>query len=408
MVRFEVVSQGEELVSGSTVDTNAGWICALLKGRGFTAGRITVVGDELETIRDALREASRRAAVVVCTGGLGPTSDDLTTQAASLAFELALATDVVALAQVEARYAARNRPMPPANRKQAVLPHGATLLENRWGTAPGYRLDVETAASPPCLLYFLPGVPSEMKKMFETHVLPDLAARFDLPPRRTILLRCVGLPESEAAERMAGFERPGVQVGYRASLPEIHVKLHLDPGIDAGPLIEETMARLGGYVFTVDGGPLAQVVGRQLQNRGETVSTAESCTAGRVAADLTAVAGASAWFIGGAVVYANAEKMRQCGVSEEVLGTYGAVSDKVARALAEGIRERTGTTWGVATTGVAGPAGGTPDKPVGTVHIAVAGPSGTTSRALQLPFDRARNLQMTTALALDLLRRQLG
>ena len=138
------------------------------------------------------------------------------------------------------------------------------------------------------------------------------------------------------------------------------------------------------------------------------MSTAESCTAGRVAADLTAVAGASAWFIGGAVVYANAEKVRQCGVSEVMLAAHGAVSEEVARALAEGIRERTGSTWGVATTGVAGPAGGTPDKPVGTVHIAVAGPSGTTHRKLQLPFDRARNLQMTTALALDLLRRQLN
>ena len=246
MVRFELVSQGEELVSGSTVDTNAGWICALLKERGFTAGRITVVGDELHGIRDALGEASRRAPIVICTGGLGPTSDDLTTEAAALAFGLSLAEDPVALAQVQARYSARNRPMPPANRKQAVIPAGAALLENRWGTAPGYRLDIQMERSPPCLLYFLPGVPSEMKKMLAAHVLPDLAARFDLPPLRTIVLRCVGLPESEAAERMAGFERPGVLVGYRANLPEIHVKLHVDPGIDAAPLIEETRARLGG------------------------------------------------------------------------------------------------------------------------------------------------------------------
>ncbi len=402
MVRFEIISQGEELVSGTTSDTNATFMCAAFKERGFTPGRITVVGDELAGIRDALAEAVRRVPVVVCTGGLGPTSDDLTTEAAGLAFGLAIAEHPVALAQVKARYASRNRPMPPANQKQAILPAGATLLENHWGTAPGYRLDVSGT-----VVYFLPGVPSEMRRMFDTYVLPDLALRYTLPPRRTIVFRCVGLPESEAAQRMDGVERPGVTVGYRASLPEIHVKLHLDDGVDAAPVVAETRARLGEFVFTVDGGSLAEVVGKRLAARGETVATAESCTAGRIAADLTTIAGASAWFIGGAVVYANSEKMRQCGVSTVMLAEDGAVSEAVARALAEGIRTRSGASWGIAATGIAGPDGGTKEKPVGTVHIAVAGGSGTWHRRLQLPFDRARNLQMTTALALDLLRRQL-
>lgn len=392
-------------MSGSTVDTNAAWLCAELKERGFTAGWVTVVGDELPGIRDALIQAAARAPVVICTGGLGPTSDDLTTEAAGLAFGRSVAERPDALAQIEARYRVRNRPMPPANRKQALLPEGAILLENQWGTAPGYWLDVggERAAR----LYFLPGVPSEMKKMFSHHVLPDLIARYQLPPKRTVLFRCVGLAESEAAQRMAGMDGPGVTVGYRAHLPEIHVKLHLDPGVEAEPLIAETRKRLGAYVFTVDGGPLAAVVGEKLQARGQTVATAESCTAGRIAADLTTVPGASAWFVGGAVVYSNAEKVRQCGVNPELIDEQGAVSEPVARALAEGIRTRTGATWGIGATGVAGPGGGTPDKPVGTVHLAVAGPSGTTHRRLQLPFDRARNLQMTAALALDMLRREL-
>lgn len=406
MVRFEIVSQGEELVSGSTVDTNAGWLCHRLKERGFTAGRVTVVGDERDGIRDVLAEAAARAPVVICTGGLGPTSDDLTTEAAGLAFGRGLAERADALEQVEARYRARNRVMPPANRKQAVLPDGATLLENLWGTAPGYRLDVSTPAGA-TRLYFLPGVPSEMKRMFDAHVLPDLDAHYALPPKRTLLFRCVGLPESEAAQRMDGLERPGVLVGYRAHLPEIHVKLHLDPGEDEAPLIAETLRRLGPAVFTVGGGPLAEVVGRRLHARGETLATAESCTAGRIAADITTVPGASAWFLGGAVVYANAEKVRQCGVPEEMLQAHGAVSEPVARALAEGIRARTGATWGLAVTGVAGPGGGTPEKPVGTVHVAVSGPDGTVHSRLQLPFDRTRNLQMTTAMALDLLRRQI-
>lgn len=402
MIRFDIVSQGEELVSGSTVDTNAGWLCQELKPLGFVPNRITVVGDELDTIRAVLEEASARSPVVICTGGLGPTSDDLTAEAAALAFARALREDPVALGQVEARYRARNRPMPPANRKQALLPEGALLLENLWGTAPGFA--VEHAAG---VVYFLPGVPSEMKRMVEAHVLPDLARRHALPPRRTVLLRCVGIAESEAAGRMEGFDRPGVVVGYRAHLPEIHVKLHLDPGVEAAPLVAEARERLGDVVFTVDGGPLAQVVGELLAARGATLATAESCTGGRIGASVTAVAGASGWYLGGAVVYSNAEKTRACGVPEALLSAHGAVSEPVARALAEGVRERVGATVGLGVTGIAGPSGGSPEKPVGTVHIALATPEGTLHRRLRLPFDRERNLQVSTALALDLLRRWL-
>lgn len=402
MARFDVVSQGEELVSGATVDTNAGWIARDMKDRGFEPGRFTVVGDVRDHIRDVLREAAARSPVVLCTGGLGPTTDDLTAEAAAEAFGTRLALDETALAQVEARYRSRNREMPPANRKQALLPVGSALLENRWGTAPGFR--IEHGGS---VLYFLPGVPFEMKAMYTHHVAPELAARFSLPPRRTIVLRCVGLPESEAQGRMDGFDRPGVLVGYRAHLPEIHVKLHLDPEVDAAPLVEEARRRLGRAVFTVDGGPLAEVVGGLLRDRGETLATAESCTAGRVAAMVTAIPGSSAWYLGGAVVYANAEKVRQCGVSAEDLAAHGAVSEVVARQLAEGVRARTGATWAIATTGIAGPGGGSPEKPVGTVHVAVAGPDGTRHRRLHLPFDRERIQSLSAALALDQLRRVL-
>lgn len=402
MARFDVVSQGEELVSGATVDTNAGWIARDMKDRGFEPGRFTVVGDVREHIRDALREAAGRAAVVICTGGLGPTTDDLTAEAAAEAFGTTLALDEEALGQVEARYRSRNRVMPPANRKQAILPVGSGLLENRWGTAPGFRM--EHGGS---VLYFLPGVPSEMKAMYAHHVAPELEARFSLPPRRTVILRCVGLPESEAQGRMDGFERPGVIVGYRAHLPEIHVKLHLDPEVDAAPLIAEARQRLGRAVFTVDGGPLAQVVGERLAARGETLVAAESCTGGRVASMVTAIPGSSAWFLGGAVVYANDEKVRQCGVAPASLEAHGAVSEPVAREMAEGIRARSGATWAIAVTGVAGPGGGTTEKPVGTVHVAVAGPEGTRHRLLHLPFDRERVQSMSAALALDQLRRLL-
>lgn len=402
MNRFDIVSQGEELTSGSTVDTNAAWIAAELRPLGLEAARVSVVGDDLDDIRTVLAEAAARSPVVICTGGLGPTTDDLTTEAAGLAFGRALYEDANALEQVESRYRSRNRVMPPANRKQAILPVGAVILENHWGTAPGYRLDVEGAS-----LFFLPGVPSEMKRMFTAYILPDLTQRFAIPPRRTILLRCLGLPESEADQRMEGFARPGVTVGYRAHLPEIHVKLHVEPGVPVDELIAEARARLGDFVFTVDGGPIAEVVGSLLNGRGATVATAESCTGGRIGAALTAVAGSSAYYLGGAVVYSNAEKTRQCGVPAELIEAEGAVSEAVARALAEGIRERVGSTYGIGVTGVAGPGGGTPEKPVGTVHIAVAGPDGTTHRRLRLPFDRERVQSMSAALAMDLLRRRL-
>ncbi|MFN7145671.1 MAG: CinA family nicotinamide mononucleotide deamidase-related protein, partial [Myxococcota bacterium] len=383
MPRFDVISQGEELLSGSTVDTNAGWICHELAQIGMEPGRVTVVGDVLADIREVIGESAARARVVVCTGGLGPTSDDLTAEAAAAAFGDVLELRPEALAQVEERYRARKREMPPANRKQAVLPTRATVLENKLGTAPGFRMEENGS-----LLYFLPGVPFEMKAMVREHVIPEVRARFGLPPRRTIIFKCMGLPESVAAQKMEGFERDGVIVGYRAHMPEVHVKIHVPPGVDVEPLMADVRARLGDVIFGVDCGPLAEVVGQHLRRRGETIATAESCTAGRIAAALGAIPGASDYLLGGAVVYANAEKVRQCGVDPDVIAAHGAVSEPVARALAEGIRARVGATWGIGVTGIAGPTGGTPEKPVGTVHLAVAGPDGTTHRRIHLPFER--------------------
>lgn len=400
MVRFDVVSQGEELVSGSTVDTNASRICQALGGAGLVPGRIVTVGDEPDAIRDVLREAAERSAVVVCTGGLGPTSDDYTAEAAAAAFGRGLREDPVALRQIEERYASRKRPMPPSNRKQALLPEGAEVLENALGTAPGFLVDTGKA-----LLFCLPGPPFEMQAMLDAHVLPRVRERHRLPPRRTVLLRCIGIPESVAGQKMEGFARPGVVIGYRASMPEVQVKLHLEPGIDAAPLVEEARARLGDVVFGVDTGPLAEVVGARLRARGETVAVAESCTGGRLAAAITGVPGASDYFLGGALVYSNAEKVRQCGVDPDAMAEHGAVSEVVARQLAEGVAARVGSTWGIGVTGVAGPGGGSPEKPVGTVHIALSGPGGTRHRKVYLPFDRERVMVFGVGAALDLLRR---
>lgn len=264
--RFDIISQGEELLAGQAVDTNAPWISARLQGVGLRPGRVTVVGDELAAIREVIAESAARAALVVCTGGLGPTSDDLTREAAAEALGLPLEERPEALAQIEARYRSRNREMPAKNRVQALIPVGAELLENPLGTAPGFAVDTGSS-----LLFFFPGVPFEMKPMLEAYVLERARARFGLLPRTNVIFRCVGLAESVAAERMDGFERPGVVVGYRASFPEVQVKLHIDAGGDVEALTAEALARIGpGYVFGVNSGTLAEVVGARLRERGET------------------------------------------------------------------------------------------------------------------------------------------
>lgn len=402
----EIVSQGDEVVTGQVVDTNAAFLARMLEDAGLGVTRHVVVGDAPDLIASALADAAGRAAQVVCTGGLGPTDDDHTAEAVHRAFGLPLEERPEALAEVRARYAAWGRAPDPSGLRQARIPIGAALLENRLGTAPGFRVD-----RPGCALWFLPGVPREMVAMAREHLEPALAA-LAIDRDRVHVVRCTGIGEGLVQERMRGLEIPtGVRIGWRAVIPEVQVKLRAGPEVPQDQLealLEHLLAILGDRVFAVDGGSLEQVVGFRLRDRGETVATAESCTAGRLAAAITRVPGASAWFLEGAVVYANDAKVRACGVDPALLDAYGAVSEPVARALAEGIRRRAGSTWGLATTGIAGPSGGTPDKPVGTVHIAVAGPPGTVHRRLHGPGARESVMDRAVGAVLDLLRSVLA
>ncbi len=402
MPSFDLLSTGNEVVSGDIVDTNSAWLCQQFFELGLRPGRLSTVGDDFDALCAALAEAAARSDVVVVTGGLGPTTDDLSREVAARVFGMPLIQDPVALEQIAARYARFGRPMTPGCYLQALRPDRAELIENPWGTAPGFSVDTGKS-----VVFFLPGVPGEMKKMFAASVNPAVQKRLGLRPRRRHVLRCMGLAESVANERMAGFSWPGVVVGYRAAMPEVHVKLELEPDADgAGPL-EDAKNRLGKELFGVDCGPLEEVVAGLLREQGKTVAVAESCTAGRLAAALTVKPGASAYFMGGALVYSNAEKVRACGVDPEVLAAEGAVSEAVARQLAEGIRRAVGSDLGVAVTGIAGPDGGSPEKPVGTVHIAVATSEKTTHRKLLLPGDRERVMRFSVGAALELLRRCL-
>lgn len=402
MPSFDLLSTGNEVVSGDIVDTNSAWLCQQFFELGLRPGRLSTVGDDFDALCGALAEAAARSDVVVVTGGLGPTTDDLSREVAAKVFGMPLVQDPVALEQIAARYARFGRPMTPGCYLQALRPDRAALIENPWGTAPGFSVDTGKS-----VVFFLPGVPGEMKKMFAASVNPAVQKRLGLRPRRRHVLRCMGLAESVANERMAGFSWPGVVVGYRAAMPEVHVKLELEPDADgAGPL-QDAKNRLGKELFGVDCGPLEEVVAALLREQGKTVAVAESCTAGRLAAALTVKSGASAYFMGGALVYSNAEKVRSCGVDPAVLASDGAVSEAVARQLAEGIRRAVGSDLGVAVTGIAGPEGGSAEKPVGTVHIAVASPEKTTHRKLLLPGDRERVMRFSVGAALELLRRCL-
>ena len=414
MAELEIISQGDEVVQGYTVDSNAAEIAQLATALGLPVGRHASVGDDPQAIAGLLFEAAERATELVCTGGLGPTDDDHTADAVAAAFGLELVEHPVALEQVRARYAAFGRELDVTGQRQARIPVGARLLENRWGTAPGFVLERW-----PCRLWFLPGVPREMRKMMAAHVVPGWRARYrELSPGRLVTVRCVGLPESRAQLRLQGLEHPEVRMGFRAALPEVQVKLRFEADADDSFVqahtaqVHEVVARWAYVIqdsaLPGSGGTIEEVVGRALLARGHTVATAESCTAGRLSAALTRKPGSSAWMLEGAVVYSNTAKERACGVPHALLAEHGAVSEPVARALAEGIRARSGATWGLATTGIAGPGGGTDDKPVGTVHVAVAGPEGTVHRRLRLPGDRVRVMDLTVAFVLKLLLDQLG
>ncbi len=413
----EILSQGDEVVTGQVADTNAAWLSERLTEIGIRVVRHTSVGDRLEDLTRIFTEARGRCDICIGTGGLGPTEDDLTAEALATAFERPLSVDPTALAQIQARYATFGRRMPEVNRKQALLPAGSALIENRWGTAPAFSFDEGGT-----WFAFLPGVPREMRALWEHALLPLLEQRFDLHRARLVTLRTTGVGESTLQERLADLDTGPLVLGYRTQSPENHVKLRVPAGVSSAvvsAVVADAAARIGSPLFAVEGlsespagipvgrGPLAQRVGDLLVARGETLATAESCTGGRVAAHCTAHPGSSAWFLEGAVTYSNEAKIRMLGVEEEILITHGAVSEPVARAMATGIRNRAGSTYGLATTGIAGPGGGSESKPVGTVHVAVATPDAVHWRRLRIPGDRARVQNLSSAAVLDLLRRHL-
>jgi nicotinamide-nucleotide amidase len=404
-LKVEILSTGDELLTGQVVDTNSTWLMDRLWDLGVMVRRKTLVGDERADLEAAIRETTARAELVVMSGGMGPTEDDLTNACVAAVLGVPLERHEPSLRAIEERFRRFGRAMTPNNAKQALFPRGAEVIPNRHGTAPGFSSRVGAAE-----VVCLPGVPVEFKGLCEEWLLPRLAARLgDVPASR--LVKLFGIPESHADHAMRPVmddpANAGVRFGYRAHWPEIHVKWSVPaPGAEArADAILATVRRIFGDAIWGEGkDELPALVVARLAARGERVALAESCTGGLLAELVTRVPGASSVIDLGVVAYGNAMKERVVGIPAALLAAHGAVSEPVARALAEGVRAAAGATWGIGITGIAGPTGGTPEKPVGTVHLALAGPRGTEHVLRAYRGDRDRVRKTAAHEALNLLR----
>ena len=410
----EVLCVGSELLLGNITNGNARWIAEQLAALGVPHQRQMVVGDNRERLMAEVRQAAGRCRVLITTGGLGPTPDDLTTEAIAAAFETPLVEHPEIWAEIQARLSARGRICSPSNRRQAFLPEGAAVLPNPTGTAPG----MIWSPVPGFTVLTFPGVPSEMKAMWQQTAAPWLRqSGLAAGVFASRMLRFWGVSESALAEEMADLlEQANPTVAPYAGAGEVKLRItaRAEHQADAEALLlpveREIRRRTGQSCFGVDEQSLAEVVLQQLRLRGQTVAVAESCTGGGLGAALAAVPGASDVFLGGVIAYANGVKQGLLGVPAELLLAHGAVSDPVAQAMAEGARRVTGADWGLAITGVAGPGGGSDEKPVGLVHLAIAGPDGCSSEGVRFGTSRGRTWIQTLSAgeALNRLRLRLA
>ncbi len=409
----EILATGDEILSGALVDSNSAYIARTLEEAGLEVVRHSCVGDDSRSIVSILQEIACRSDVAVVTGGLGPTGDDLTASAAASAAGVDLNLDPRALDSVADFFKARQRPLTTSNKKQALLPSGASCLINPVGTAPGFQLKIAR-----CQMFFLPGVPFEMRQMLTDEVLPRLL-QLQGRTRSVRLVKTLstfGLTESATAEHLDEFGKhfPHLKLGFRAKFPEIHVKLY---GADTDEQqlraqLEKAehwvLQQLGNRIFSNTGETLEEAVGKLLRARNATLAVAESCTGGLIADLLTDVPGSSDYFTYSAVTYANQAKIKILGVGLKTLDSHGAVSEETAKEMARGVRRLSGATYGLATSGIAGPGGGTETKPVGTVCIGLATCDYVSGRRYRFTFgNRRMHKRIFAAAALDLLRREL-
>jgi nicotinamide-nucleotide amidase len=410
-MQVEIITIGDELLIGQVIDTNSAWMGEQLNLIGLRVVQITSISDQREHILKALAEAAGRAEIILITGGLGPTSDDITKPTLCEYFNSPLVFHPEVLEEVERMFASRGMPVTAINRKQAEVPECATVMPNHNGTAPGMWFEKDGR-----IYVSMPGVPFEMNGIMTNYVLPELTKRFTNQAiyHKTVLTQ--GMGESMVASRIENWEKvlpENIKLAYLPQPGMVRLRL-TGSGTDHEILkkqvdseAEKLISLIGELIYGYDDDKLESVIGRLLKEKKATLSTAESCTGGYVAHLITSIAGSSDYYHGSIIAYQNRIKKSHLSVKEQVLEDFGAVSREVVIAMAEGARRKLGTDYAISTSGVAGPDGGTPEKPVGTVWIAVATPSGTEAKLLHLGPNRMRTIHMAAFNALNMLRKEL-
>jgi nicotinamide-nucleotide amidase len=411
MLTAEIIAIGSELLAPDRTDTNSLWLTEKLNRMGIDVKLKTIVGDDEARLEEVVKDAVKRSRIVIMTGGLGPTEDDITRKVVARALARRLVLNESVLAEIRERFRKFGvATMPERNSRQAMVIDGAEVLANPNGTAPGLYLEHDD-----CAIALLPGPPREMKPMFENHLqdrLEKMAGELRMARR---VLRVAGMGESAVDEKIAPiysqYENPQTTILFNSSEIEIHLRAHGRTVEEAEALIDHLSLKieqaLGNSVFSFRGETMEEVVGLRLAVAGFTLAVAESCTGGLIAQRLTSVPGSSKYFIEGVVTYSNEAKSRSLGVDRKVIREFGAVSSQVARDMARGVRHQAKADFGLAVTGIAGPGGGTEEKPVGLVYIALADDAHTEHKRLMIPGDRELIRWRASQAALDILRRRL-
>jgi competence/damage-inducible protein CinA-like protein len=406
----EIIAIGSELLAADRTDTNSLWLTDKLNNIGIEVKLKTVVGDDDVRLEEAIRDAVERSRIVITTGGLGPTEDDITRKVAARALGRRLLLDEKVLEGIRARFMSFGRAMPERNSRQAMVIDGAEVLDNPHGTAPGLFIEHEGNS-----VALLPGPPGEMRPMFETFVQPKLAAKAGNLRVVRRLLRVAGMGESAVDELIApvytSYDNPQTTILFNKSEIQIQLTAKAKTDQEAEVLLDRLAGqleeKLGNAIFSFNGETMEEIIGLRLSVGGYTLAVAESCTGGLVAQRLTEVPGSSRYFVEGVVAYSNEAKTRALGVKPALILKHGAVSGSVAEAMAEGVRKRAQADFGLSVTGIAGPGGGSEEKPVGLVFIGLADDAHTEHRKLLLPGDRHLIRWRASQAALDLLRRRL-
>ncbi|WP_250632941.1 competence/damage-inducible protein A [Rhodoflexus caldus] len=411
-VLAEIITIGDEILYGQITDTNSQWISAELDKIGVRTIRKTSVGDNQSAIVNALQAAEAVADIILITGGLGPTKDDITKRTLADYFGTELVFDQSVLDNITRLFSARGREVTPTNRQQAYVPANCKVLQNLIGTAPGMWFEHHGK-----VFVSMAGVPYEMKKMMKEAVLPMLQERFETPHIIHRMIKTINIPESTLSDMIEEWELalpPHLKLAYLPRMGQVRLRI-TGIGKDRDALLadinretEKVVAIIGKHFYGYDDDEIETTVAALLLEQGKTIATAESCTGGYIAHQFTQHAGSSRYFVGGIVAYSNEVKVSQLGVLPETLAAHGAVSEETVRQMAENVRVRYGASIGIATTGIAGPNGGTPEKPVGTVWIGYADGTQVIAKKLALSQERSLNISLTSNAVLDLVRKQLS